>query len=218
MENAVITRPKAIEKGLPRYFTGEPCPHGHTVERYTSNYKCVTCASEHAKLPRSKAQMKARHKKLKHEMWAKQKKYMQENPEYREHRLAYMRNWYRENQEYAYAKSREYVIKNRARDNQYKKNWAERNKDHVAANWKRRSAYIRRATPSWSDFSRIKKFYAERIRLTEETGQDYHVDHYYPIVSDVVCGLHVPENLQVITAVENLAKSNKMPEEFYGIG
>jgi 5-methylcytosine-specific restriction endonuclease McrA len=48
--------------------------------------------------------------------------------------------------------------------------------------------------------------------LNEEEGfLKYAVDHIYPINSPVVCGLHVPWNLRVITREENAKKTNKLP-------
>lgn len=38
-------RKQAAEAGLVRFYTGIPCVHGHTAERYTSNAICVTCQS-----------------------------------------------------------------------------------------------------------------------------------------------------------------------------
>ena len=36
-------RQDALFQGLVRYFTGKPCKHGHTVERYAKDGNCVTC-------------------------------------------------------------------------------------------------------------------------------------------------------------------------------
>lgn len=44
----IITRAEARALGLPRYFTGKPCPKGHLSERYTSSTQCRACSIERA--------------------------------------------------------------------------------------------------------------------------------------------------------------------------
>ena len=39
----IVTRKEAKERGLARYFTGKPCPHGHVAERWASTSRCVVC-------------------------------------------------------------------------------------------------------------------------------------------------------------------------------
>jgi hypothetical protein len=47
---AVIARAEAMALGLPRYFTGRPCPKGHVAERHTRGRgACVACGAELAK-------------------------------------------------------------------------------------------------------------------------------------------------------------------------
>jgi len=41
----IVTRAQAKAEGLPRYFTGKPCPHGHVVERTTANGSCRLCSN-----------------------------------------------------------------------------------------------------------------------------------------------------------------------------
>lgn len=45
---AIISRADAKAAGLKRYFTGEPCKHGHIAERQVGDGKCVVCSSKHA--------------------------------------------------------------------------------------------------------------------------------------------------------------------------
>jgi hypothetical protein len=42
----IVTREEAIERGLRRYFTGQPCKRGHVGERYTLNAGCLQCMNE----------------------------------------------------------------------------------------------------------------------------------------------------------------------------
>ena len=66
-----------------------------------------------------------------------------------------------------------------------------------------------RAWPDWcAEHPEFKEIYAE-CKRRRDAGEDVHVDHIVPISSDIVSGLHVPWNLQVISAEENYQKSNK---------
>lgn len=62
--------------------------------------------------------------------------------------------------------------------------------------------------PSWANKKAIRAFYAEARRLTAETGVLHHVDHKIPLVGREVSGLHVENNLQVLTHQENSRKHN----------
>lgn len=72
-----------------------------------------------------------------------------------------------------------------------------------------------RAVPTWANFELISDIYRLAQEVTETTGVVHVVDHYYPLRGQLVCGLHVHENLQVITYDENARKHNKHPDEFY---
>lgn len=45
----------------------------------------------------------------------------------------------------------------------------------------------------------------ERVRLTKRTGVEHHIDHIRPLSKG---GMHIPENLRVIPAAENLSKND----------
>jgi hypothetical protein len=62
--------------------------------------------------------------------------------------------------------------------------------------------------PDWADRLKIKEVYMRRKEMQKESPVKLHVDHYYPLRGEKVCGLHVHENLQIITAKENFLKSN----------
>lgn len=97
------------------------------------------------------------------------------------------------------------------RPNYVRKYRAEKPYIQASLNAKYRAS-LKRATPAWADFKAIARLYKEADRLTRETGIKHQVDHFYPLQSEVMCGLHVEANLHVIPAAINQAKGNRIVE------
>lgn len=92
-----------------------------------------------------------------------------------------------------------YTQRARAKTAQWKKdNWLTY-KAYLAS----RKARVKQATPSWANLTEIRDFYYN-------CPEGYHVDHILPLNGKDVSGLHTMENLQYLSATENLRKSNKV--------
>ena len=137
------------------------------------------------------------------------KKYYEENKEkinnYHKRQEVKDRNNKRNRNRYSKDPDYKEKVTKRNRNNDYKES-------KRMSNAKRRAAKLKR-TPSWltdKDWKDIKEFYVEADRLTKETGVPHHVDHIIPLQGEFVSGLHVPSNLQVITASENSSKGIKV--------
>lgn len=99
-----------------------------------------------------------------------------------------------------------------------KKLYAQRNRAVLNAAAARRKAAKLKRTPKWLtqfDKLKIKCIYSIAAMLTRVNKEPWHVDHIVPLQGDLVSGLHVPSNLQVMRGVENIAKKNKF-EVTYG--
>ena len=143
--------------------------------------KCVLRSKEHYE----------KHKEEKKEY---QRKWREEN---RETHRAYSRQWNKENPE----KARERLTK-----------WYEANPGMRAVYGAQRKKHIALATPDWlsdHDILRIKGTYQVCAMRRNESDIDWHVDHVVPLRGKTVCGLHVPWNLKIIPAKENMSKGNK---------
>jgi len=132
--------------------------------------------------------------------------------------------WYQENREAAAAKRVEYYQENRESVAAKKAEWYQENRESVLAkngeyqkanpdkcraiSAKRRAAKLQR-TPAWVDLEAIEAVYAEARRLEVLDGIPRHVDHIIPLQGTTVSGFHVASNLQILTAQENLSKSNR---------
>lgn len=73
----------------------------------------------------------------------------------------------------------------------------------------KRTAVFWFAKLPWVDRKELAAIYRECAMVSKETGIPHHVDHIVPILHPDVCGLHVPWNLRIVPAVENMNKSNE---------
>ena len=64
------------------------------------------------------------------------------------------------------------------------------------------------ARPKWARERDIKPFYREARQRSRMYRENWVVDHVVPLRSMLVCGLHCPDNLQVIKKGANDAKAN----------
>lgn len=89
-------------------------------------------------------------------------------------------------------------------------------KANAAAGWaKRNAAKIRRTLELNAEHQRqLKEIYAECRRRNHSIPRAWHVDHIIPLKGKTVSGLHVPWNLQILPAQENVKKSNRIIENF----
>lgn len=120
---------------------------------------------------------------------------------HKEKKIAYVIEWQRANKEKSAAK---------------RKRWYEANKEKSFARSAIYRASKRNACPPWLSESmkqQIEEIYAEARKISNESGVMHEVDHIIPLKSDVVCGLHVPWNLQVISQFKNRNKRNNLESQ-----
>lgn len=157
------------------------CKHCNQEKDLSEFYKAKTCKDGH------QGHCKECHSKM------NSQKYYEKHEENR----ARLSKYYSDNHEKEKAARREHYQKN---------------KSTYLFNYYKREDRLKEATPNWLTtemLSEIKEIYARRQEVSNVTGIEHHVDHVVPIQGIDVFGLHVPWNLQILTAEENLRKSNK---------
>ena len=123
------------------------------------------------------------------------------------------RKYYQTNQEYQIKRSTAYREKNIERSRKNARIWAKRNPARKNASNAKRRAFKKQATPKWLskfDLDYIRFLYITAKELEKLDGIKRHVDHIIPLKHHNLCGLHVPWNLQILEASENMKKSNKI--------
>ena len=102
------------------------------------------------------------------------------------------------------------IVKN-IPEKEYNFNYRTENKERlrpiynaISAN---RRARILKATPVWANIDEILSIYEKAAEF------NMHVDHIIPLKGRLVSGLHVQNNLQLLSPHDNIVKSNKFVED-----
>jgi len=94
--------------------------------------------------------------------------------------------------------------KHRLQANRYYQKNPHKYTEHAA----KRRVRVRNRFVSWADDFLISEVYHLSQLRTKLTNVNWEVDHIIPLSGETVSGLHVPENLRVITQFENRSKGN----------
>ncbi len=205
----IIKRKEAKKKGLSKYFTGKECKNGHIDSRYTINGICLSCFKS--------ITTKYLNNKLKN--YGEEKYYFTGKPCKHGHlskRLVINRRCYECSQladkkfyktergkELKSKQSSLYYQRNKDKLKQKVKIYKKNNKGIVNSLKAKRKAMQLKATPIWSNLEIIKEIYIN-------CPDGMQVDHIIPLQGKIVCGFHIPENLQYLTPEENQIKGRKL--------
>ena len=87
------------------------------------------------------------------------------------------------------------------------------NKPYYDARDANKRAYRSAASPNWRPRKIEDEIFGAMRKhcraLEKQTGIKHHVDHIIPLMGKKICGFHEVRNWQILTAKENLSKSNK---------
>ena len=123
-------------------------------------------------------------------------------------RKRYMDRWRADNADRVIA----YKKANYDRSRRYNIEYSKKNSAALLAKCRQRQANQIQRTPIWvgqEELWLISEAYELARLRTKITGIKWHVDHIVPLQGKLVSGLHVPNNMQVIPAVENFRKNNR---------
>jgi len=112
------------------------------------------------------------------------------------------RRYHNRNREKRKAANAEYRANNLEKERARSRKFIRDNRPYYNAQLALRKARKLQATPMWADLNAIERIY-------RDCPPDMTVDHIVPLVHPMVCGLHVPQNLQYLTALENSSKGNR---------
>lgn len=177
-------------------------------KKYNKTKKCKDNQSKRSKILWQNIKLARKIKKLKF----KNKKQIKHLEKFNKYLLKISRDQkkYRSNPEVLRRKKisdKKYYSKpkNKIKIKLYRKKYlkTKEGKAKMVARMNKRRALKINAIPKWCNLEKIKEIY-------KNCPKGYHVDHIIPLNNPIVCGLHVENNLQYLTARENISKGNKL--------
>ena len=181
------------EKSLSEFYKRKDSPDGYRND-------CKDCR----KLVSSKVYY-ADHESGKERLRQSHAKKLAKNPNF-------YAEWYEKNRDKDLEKSKLAYQANAEKRKEYQRNWSKTNRGTANAISKNYKLKKINATPKWlseSQLLHIKCKYQLAAMLNIHGVEPWHVEHIVPIRGKDVCGLHVPWNLRVIPAKENMTKGNR---------
>jgi 5-methylcytosine-specific restriction endonuclease McrA len=217
----IVSWEEAKDRGLSRYFTGEPCKHGHVAQRITINKLCHECVKIR---DRERGRIKYKAFRMENPVVKKERKEVDI-----EKKKEWQRQYYLRNREKQLQESREryklrdkkaenerlarYAAQNPEKVKERKKAWKVKNPDAVRSATRNRRAMKRQAegNHTQSDIHEIYKLQRGCCAICRvKVRGKYHVDHIKPLSRG---GSNARCNLQITCATCNIRKKDRDPIE-----
>ena len=204
-DESISTIIKNIEDN-DKYFLGDECNYGHNY-----NYQClrITYGSRNCykcKLINGLIYSLENKEKLN---LKKSLRYHNLEPDKKKERIQSATKWNQENKDAHKKADEKWKKKNPEKRKEVTRKDRQENKGRVNNHTSNRRGKRIQATPQWLESDQTRPFFDEAASLSKSTKIKHSVDHIDPLNHELVCGLEVPWNFEVIPLSSNQSKSNK---------